>query len=113
VIESGFVYPTTLLPLAVLESTSGKVLRATDPTVRGYVDWIKSADKQPPGGTYLPIVRLPRHPGVHLEVLKRLNDQSASTQLFSGNRDAYLYLLSELVGNIYKPAAAGRAFVTA
>jgi hypothetical protein len=97
----------------VLESTSGKVLRATDPTVQGYVDWIKSADKQPPGGTYLPIVRLPHRPGVHLDVLKRLNDLSASTQLFAGNRDAYLYLLSELVGNIYEHAAASRAFVTA
>ena len=45
--------------------------------------------------------------------MRRLEDLSRTTQVFSGNPDAYHYLLSELTDNIYEHAHASRAYVMA
>jgi anti-sigma regulatory factor (Ser/Thr protein kinase) len=113
VVDTDFVFPTTLLPLAVLAAQSGRRVAASYPAVRGYVDWITHADDPPKGGTYVPVVRLPSNPQAHVEVLKHLEDLSVTTHLFSANRDAYHYLLSELIDNIYEHAGASRAYVMA
>ena len=110
---SDFVFPTTLLPIAAIVATSGKKLHASNLSVQGYADWIVSAGKPPPGGTYVPFVRLPQRFESCQELLSRLDDLSSSTQLFSGNRDAYHYLVSELVDNIYQHAKASHAYVMA
>jgi anti-sigma regulatory factor (Ser/Thr protein kinase) len=81
--------------------------------VAGYANLIMRAGSSPPGGTYVPIVRLPTSPDAHADVLDRLNDLSKSTKLFAANRDAYRYLLSELIDNIYEHAGASHAFVMA
>lgn len=113
VLDLEFVFPTTLLPLAVLRAQTGAELRATNPTVQGYAHLVTTADAAPPGGTYVPVVRLPSRPSKYLEVLERLNDLSTSTKLFAANRQAYRYLLSELGDNIYEHAGASCAFVMA
>lgn len=113
VLDTDFVFPTTLLPLAILVSESGKPVRATNASVQGYVNWIMRADDPLVGGTYVPVVRLPRDPSTYQGVLKHLRDLSETTKLFANNRDAYHYLLSELVDNIYQHADASRAFVMA
>lgn len=113
VLDADFVFPTTLLPLAVLVAGCGKPVRASNPAVQGYVDWILQADDPISGGTYVPFVRLPANPEGYAGVLRHLEDLTVTTQLFSGNRDAYHYLLSELVDNIYEHARASRAYVMA
>jgi anti-sigma regulatory factor (Ser/Thr protein kinase) len=112
-LDADFVFPTTLLPLAILIAKSHASLLATAPAVQGYANWIMTADDPPSGGTYVPLVRLPKHPEAYQGVLKRLQDLSESTKLFSVNRDAYHYLLSELIDNIYEHAQADRAYVMA
>jgi hypothetical protein len=112
-ISAGFVFPTTLLPLAVLQAHCKKKVHASNPSVQGYVDWITDADAPLEGGTYVPVVRLPEDPEEYLGVLKHLEDLSQTTQVFSGNRNAYHYILAELVDNIYQHAHASRAYVMA
>jgi hypothetical protein len=112
-LDVDFVFPTTLLPLAVLVGKTRVTLHATNTAVQGYADWIMSADDPPAGGTYVPLVRLPKDPEAYRGVLKRLRDLSESTELFSTNRDAYHYLLAELIDNIYEHAQADRAYVMA
>lgn len=112
-IFADFVFPATLLPLAVLVAHCKKTVHASNPAVQGYVDWIMRADAPLVGGTYVPFVRLPEDPKEYLGVLKHLEDLSKTTQVFSGNKDAYHYLLSELVDNIYEHARASRAYVMA
>ena len=112
-IDADFVYPTTLLPLAVLISRTGAELQATNAAVRGYSRWILNADLPPSGGSYVPLVRLPRNPRNCQDILRRLQDLSLTTELFSLNRDAYQYLLSELVDNIYEHAQSHHAYVMA
>ena len=58
-LDEDFVFPTTLLPLAVLCAHTGASLTASNPAVQGYADWIMTTNTPPPGGTYVPIVRLP------------------------------------------------------
>lgn len=112
-LDASFVFPTTFLPLAVLIARTHAQLQTRSEKVRGYVDWIMAADKPPKGGTYLPIIRLPESPKASQGVLEGLEDLSESTELFRGNRDAYRYLLSELVDNIYEHAEASHAYVMA
>ena len=112
-LDADFVFPATLLPLAVLVGKTGASLTSSSPAVQGYVNWIMSADDPSPGRTYVPIVRLPKNPEAYRNVLERLKDLSESTELFSVNRDAYHYLLSELIDNIYEHAQADRAYVMA
>lgn len=112
-LDADFVFPTTLLPLAVLVVHCKKPVRATNASVQGYVDWILRTDEPIVGDTYVPFVRLPSDPQSYLEVLRHLEDLSETTQLFSGNRDAYHFLLSELVDNIYEHAQASHAYVMA
>ena len=112
-LDTDFVFPTTLLPLAVLVATCRKPVRASNPAVQGYVNWILRADDPLVGDTYVSLVRLPRDPQVYSAVIDHLEDLSETTQLFSGNTDAYHYLLSELVDNIYEHAEASRAYVMA
>jgi hypothetical protein len=112
-LDTDFVFPTTLLPLAVLVGKTKATLHATSGAVQGYADWIMSADNPPQGGTYVPIVRLPKDPEAYGSVLERLRDLSESTGLFAANRDAYHYLLAELIDNIYEHAQADRAYVMA
>lgn len=81
--------------------------------MQGYAKWILSAGEPAAGGTYLPMVRLPQDPGKGQEVLARLEDLSKSTELFSRNRDAYHYLISELVDNIYEHSKSSHAYVMA
>jgi hypothetical protein len=112
-LEADFVFPTTLLPLGVLVAQCKKPVHASNPAVQGYVDWILHADDPLRGDTYVPVVRLPKDPGAYRKVLDHLEDLSKTTQLFASNRDAYHYLLSELVDNIYEHAQASRAYVMA
>ena len=112
-LDCDFVFPITLLPLAVLMNRTGQTLQTSNKAVQGYVDWILRADNPPPGSTYLPLVRLPHDPEASGEVLSHLEDLSKSTRLFSKNRDAYRYLLSELIDNIYEHSSASRAYVMA
>lgn len=112
-LEMDFVFPTTLLPLGVLIARTGQVLHASKPAVQGYVDFITAADSPVLGSTYLPLVRLPRDPRAYTSVIRRLEDLSRRTRLFSGNPNAYPYLLSELTDNIYEHASASRAYVMA
>ena len=107
------MFPTTLLPLAAFQANSHLELHATSAAVQGYVDWITTADRPPAGKTYVPVVRLPHEPRSSEEVLERLEDLSKTTPLFSRNKDAYHYLLAELVDNIYEHARASRAYVMA
>jgi hypothetical protein len=112
-LDVDFVFPTTLLPIAVLMARENVPLVASNPSVQGYVDWITTAGSPVPGGTYLPIVKLSRVPEEGQMDLKRLQDLSATTKLFAGNRQAYLYVLSEMVDNIYQHAQSTNAFVMA
>lgn len=112
-IRAGFVFPTTLLPLALLSSKLGLPLRATSESVQGYVQTVLSADHPPSGRSYLPAIRLPKDPPLRSDVLARLENLSAKTRLFSNNTNAYDYLLSELVSNIYDHSAAQAAYVMA
>ncbi len=110
---ANFVFPTTLLPIAVIVATTGKRLRATNSAVQGYADWIVTSGHPPAGGTYVPFIRLPKRFEACKDLLERLEDLSEITRLFSGNRDAYHYLLSELIDNIYQHADASHAYVMA
>lgn len=112
-LDANFVFPTTLLPLAVLVAQCKKPVRASNSAVQGYVDWVMHADDPLAGDTYVPVVRLPSDPQVYRQVIEHLEDLSETTQLFSANTDAYHYLLSELVDNIYEHAQASRAYVMA
>lgn len=112
-LDLDFVYPTTLLPLAVLRAHSGAAIRATNPSVQGYVRWVTNAEAAPAGGTYVPVVRLPASIAEYRDVIERLNDLSATTTLFAVNQQAYRYILSELIGNIYEHAEANHSFVMA
>jgi hypothetical protein len=112
-LRADFVFPTTLLPLAVLVAHCKQPVHATSAAVQGYVDWILHADDPLAGDTYVPFVRLPKDPQLYLKVIKHLEDLSETTTLFAGNTDAYHYLLSELVDNIYEHARASRAYVMA
>jgi hypothetical protein len=108
-----FVFPTTLLPLGLLVAQTGATLHASSPAVQGYLDWILNVDEVPAEGTYIPIVHLPESPEACQGVLSRLEDLSGKTRLFSENRTAYRYLLSELIDNIYQHARASHAYVMA
>jgi hypothetical protein len=112
-LDIDFVFPTTLLPIAVLMARDNVPLVATNPSVQGYVDWITTAGGPVPGGTFLPIVKLSRRPEAGQMDLGRLQDLSTTTQLFAGNRQAYLYVLSEMVDNIYQHARSTHAFAMA
>lgn len=112
-LESDFVYPTTLLPLLVLMDRTGAKLQTSNASVRGYIDRIAQPGLPPVGSTFIPCVRLPRVRGDGEELVIRLGYLSSSTRLFSNNREAYLYLLSELTGNIYEHASADHAYVMA
>lgn len=112
-LDSDFVFPTTLLPLAVIVATTGKELTASNSAVQGYANWIVAAGTPTAGANYVPLVRLPKKFDACGEILRRLEDLSQSTQLFSGNQNAYHYLLSELVDNIYQHASADHAYVMA
>jgi hypothetical protein len=112
-LDTDFVFPTTLLPLAVLVSKCQKSVHASNASVQGYVDWILRAGDPLAGQTYVPFVRLPSNSRDYSGVLAHLEDLSQTTQLFAGNRDAYHYLLSELIDNIYEHAQADHAYVMA
>ena len=112
-LDADFVFPTTLLPLAVLAAHCKQPVRAVNPSIQGYADWIMHADDPLVGSTYVPVVRLPQDPEAYLGVLEHLEDLSKTTELFSANKQAYHYLLSELVDNIYEHAQASHAYVMA
>jgi anti-sigma regulatory factor (Ser/Thr protein kinase) len=112
-LEVDFIFPTTLLPLALLVSQSGASPHATNRSVQGYINRIMGAHEAPVEGTYIPFVRLPETPESCETVLSRLEDLSRTTKLFSENRTAYRYLVAELVDNIYQHARARRAYVMA
>lgn len=112
-LDTDFVFPTTLLPLAVIVAKCKQPVRATNTSVQGYVDWIIHADDPLVGSTYVPFVRLPRDSQTYLKVLEHLEDLSKTTHLFSRNTDAYHFLLSELTDNIYEHAQASHAYVMA
>ncbi|MDE1837959.1 MAG: hypothetical protein KGJ23_15260 [Euryarchaeota archaeon] len=112
-LATDFVYPTTLLPLVLYSLKRGCSLAVASEKVRGYVRTVQQADLPPEGRTYLPAIRLPRAPEDYWDVLGRLENLSANTQLFGNNPEAYHYLLGELVDNIYEHAQAERAFVMA
>jgi hypothetical protein len=112
-LDAVFVFPTTLLPLLVLMDRTGAVLESSIPSVRGYVAAVSRPDAPPAGATYLVALRRGADLGPGEGVLDRLVDLSGSTRLFSRNRDAYHYLLSELVDNIDQHAGADHAYVMA
>jgi hypothetical protein len=74
---------------------------------------ILRAEQPEVGGTYLPVVRLPSKSGASAGAIARLEDLSRTTRLFANNPDAYHYLLSELIDNIYQHSGASNAFVMA
>lgn len=112
-ISSDFVFPTTLLPLAVLARKSNAEVHALNDQVQGYIDWVMDSDELAPGRSYVPVIRLPTEPAGHEKIVARLTNLSMSTRLFGSNPDAYHYILSELIDNIYEHAHARRAYVMA
>ena len=109
-----FVYPTTLLPIAILMKKTNKPLYLDDKDVAGYIrTMLKQADMPPSGKSYVPLVRLPEDQRNCEGVLARVYSLKDSTKLFSLNKMAYMYLLSELVDNIYQHSEFGFAYVMA
>jgi hypothetical protein len=112
-LEVDFVFPTTLLPLLVLMDQTGAQLQSPSSAVRGYVRTVSRTYPPPAGSTYFSAIRLPRRLRARDDPLTRLEDLSKTTRLFSGNSNAYHYLLSELVDNIYNHAGADHAYLMA
>jgi len=112
-----WVYPTTLLPLGIfLKGIRDRIeyIEPYDANVANYLSIvIGELGAGPCGGpTYVPIVSLPRDRGDSVTLLNRIFELNRDGKYYGGE-DAFKYLVSELVGNIYEHSEFKNARVMA
>lgn len=109
-----FLTPTTLLPLSITVRKSHGTFRMIpppDPNVQDYLEFmmdnygIARLNKQ----TYLPIVGLPENEVDSQPILKKIYQLGGDI----GGKNAFRYLVGELVDNIYQHSSFKNALVMA
>lgn len=111
-----FFYPATLLPLLnlIIETHGSCLIEPSDPDVSNYLLTIIKSDLEGSHKkSYIPLVQLPKEPIQCDAVLQRIYELRNSEGFFRESKDAFTYVVSELVDNIYEHSGFKRAMVLA
>lgn len=108
-----FLTPTTILPLSIMLRTVRhlELVPPPDPDVKNYL-WCTMRDHGYDAlnkSTYLPVVGLPQDEELSQPILKKVYDLAGDP----GGKNAFRYLVGELVDNIYQHSRFENALIMA
>lgn len=109
-----FLTPTTLLPLSITLRRSKKTLKLAPPPNPDVESYLHCMMKERGfdalnGSTYLPILGLPKKAEQSLPILKKIYKLAGDP----GGKNAFRYLIGELIDNIYQHSRFEIALVMA
>ena len=107
-----FIYPTTLLPLSgLITSSPSCYVEPTQSAPRGYISTILCPSPRGQGKSHVSLAELPHDKEESSAVLSDIFSMCKSMGKQDGSRSALVYAVSELVDNIYEHSQFTRALV--